>query len=248
MEPLIVMKTEGAVGELILNQPESHNSLTLRFLEAIAAALDDIAKGGDIHVLMFTAKGRSFSTGFSLGDFAQHRNDLEIYLSRLTELLNKVVLQMISLPVPIIAVVHDVVSDGALGLVLAGDIVLVAPQASFIPFDNLNGISPIGGWTALLPEIIGRKRAAEALMRNKPISASLALKWGLANALISGDHVHKKAKKIAREIAKKDAGILRSSKRLLWHDIEELARRLEEERRGFIRGVLREGFLKDIEK
>jgi enoyl-CoA hydratase/carnithine racemase len=127
-----------------------------------------------------------------------------------------------------------------LGLVLACDIVLVAPAASFTPYYSVVGFSPDGGWTALLPAIIGPTRAAEVLLCNQTISAEQAVGWGLANRVIPAERFRDAVLRTAQDVSAKKPGSLRNTKGLLRMAFGDLAARLEAERLHFVRQVTTE--------
>jgi 2-(1,2-epoxy-1,2-dihydrophenyl)acetyl-CoA isomerase len=150
-------------------------------------------------------------------------------------LLNQVIGAMIALPIPIVGAVHGIVTGGSLGLVLACDMVLLAPHASFTPYYSVVGFSPDGGWTAMLPNIIGAKRAASVLMRNETITAEQAVAWGIASAIVPLEKIRDEARIVANDIATKKPGSIARTKKLLWRDVSA---RLESERREFVEQIV----------
>lgn len=235
---LIQTQIEGAVATLTLNRPKRHNSLIPAMLEEMLDALDDFAGNPDVRVILLTANGRSFSTGGDVRAFYENLDNLAAYAANIVGLLNQVILKMIATPQPILAAVHDIVTGGSMGFILASDIVLVAPQASFTPYYSVVGFSPDGGWTAMLPHIIGHRRTAESLFTNRTITAVEAVNWGLANQLISGERLIEKTIKIANQIASLKSGANRVAKRTIWQTIPDLPARLEDERQRFVSQIV----------
>jgi 2-(1,2-epoxy-1,2-dihydrophenyl)acetyl-CoA isomerase len=99
------------------------------------------------------------------------------------------------------------------------------------------GFSPDGGWTAILPELIGNKRTAEILMENRTISAEEAVAWGIANRIIDRGEIEKTAFDIAHEICEMHPASIRDIKKLLSPELKKLAALLDEERRTFIENI-----------
>ncbi|CAG0947683.1 partial 4-chlorobenzoyl coenzyme A dehalogenase-2, partial [Anaerolineae bacterium] len=170
MSNLVLIETDGAIATLTLNRPERHNALVPELLAEMLAALDGLKARAELRALILQANGRSFSTGGDVRAFYKHRDDIARYSNEVVGGLNQVILALIVFPTPVIAAVQGIVTGGSLGLVLASDIALLAPIASFTPFYTVVGYSPDGGWTAMLPSIIGAKRAAEILLTNQTIS------------------------------------------------------------------------------
>jgi len=238
MKELVQSDRVGTVAILTLNRPERHNSLVPELLEELLAHLAQLEADPGIRAVILQANGRSFSTGGDLTGFAAHLDALEAYARQIVGLLNQAILALLQLPAPVIAAVHGIVTGGSLGLVLACDLVLVTPEVTFTPYYSVVGFSPDGGWTAMLPTIIGPKRAAAVLMQNQGISADQALAWGLANQIVPGDSIQAEALRVAQDIAAKKPGSIQRTKRLLLGNQGDLARRLEEERLRFVQQIV----------
>lgn len=240
MNPLVLRDRDGPISILTLNRPERHNSLVPALLEEFLPALEATRSEAGVRAVVLRAMGPSFSTGGDIRAFYENLEDIESYSHRLVGLLNRVILTMLSLPAPIVAAVQGMVTGGSLGFVLASDVVLVAPQASFAPYYNQVGFSPDGGWTAILPAVIGVKRVAAILAQNWTISAEQSLAWGLADRLVLPESLGEEALKTAHAIGSHSPGSNASARRLLFGAYDALERRLDAEREAFIRQVTTE--------
>lgn len=235
---LVKRQRSGPVATLVLNRPERHNSLVPELLSELLAGFGEVGTDPGVRTVVLAAAGRSFSTGGDVRGFFSAGGDLERYATETVGLLNQVMLAMLRLPQPIVVAVHGMVTGGSLGLVLGGDIVLMAPRATIAPWYGAVGFSPDGGWTALLPDVIGARRAAHVLHTNESIGAEAALAWGLANEIVPGDEIEERAVTVALEIATLKAGSIASTKRLLHRNLDEVETRLEAERDAFVRQIL----------
>jgi 2-(1,2-epoxy-1,2-dihydrophenyl)acetyl-CoA isomerase len=251
MNQLVLSERVGPVTVLTLNRPERHNSLVPAFLEEMLAALEALRTEAGLRAMVLQANGRSFSTGGDVFGFHEQMDDLEAYADTVVGLLNQVILALFALPVSVVAAVHGIVTGGSLGLVVGADRVLVAPEASFTPYYSVVGFSPDGGWTALLPAIIGPKRAAEILMHNQTITAEQAVTWGLASRIVLAERIREEALNVAQEIAAKKAGSIVHTKRLLGMAYGDIAAGLEAERAHFVQQIAtqeaRQGILAFVE-
>ncbi|MBE3559397.1 MAG: enoyl-CoA hydratase/isomerase family protein [Ktedonobacteraceae bacterium] len=237
MSNLILTDSAGSIATLTLNRPERHNSLIPELLREMLDALDSLRARSDVRVVVLRANGRSFSTGGDVRAFADHQADIETYAREVVGLLNQIIISLINLPVPLVAAVHGLVTGGALGFVLAADIVLVAPEARFQPYYTTVGYSPDGGWTALLPRIIGFKRAAEVQLLNQAITAEQAVAWGLASRLVPAHQLEDEARTVAEAIARQLPGSVRRTRQLLWDALPSLVERLDAERDSFVEQI-----------
>ncbi len=235
---LVLLNYEGATAVVSLNRPERHNSLVPALLQTMLDVLADVAANESVRVVVLQANGRSFSTGGDALGFVQHANNMEPYAREIVGLLNQVILALIDLPVPVITAVQGIVTGGSLGFVLASDIVLLAPQASFAPFYSEVGPSPDGGWAVLLPLLIGPRRAAEVLYFNETIDAETAVTWGLANRIVAADQIQAEAMTLAKAIAAKKEGSIRHTKQLLHLNRTDIAARLAAELDHFVQQMV----------
>lgn len=233
MSDLVLHEDDGPVAVLTLNRPERHNSLVPELLEELLAAIEGIRERPGLRAVVLQASGRSFSTGGDVRAFYEQAARAA-YAERIVGLLNQCIVALLDLPVPLVAAVHGIVTGGSLGLVLAADVVLLSPEASFTAFYTTVGFSPDGGWTALLPERIGRARAAEALLIDRTITANEALSWGLASRIVPTSQIHAEARALAHAIAGQLPASIRSTRRLIHSDREQIVARLEAERRAFV--------------
>ena len=228
----VLAEVEGPVATVTLNRPERHNSLVPSMLRELLAAIDTCEGAPGAAVLVLRAAGRSFSTGGDLLGFRQNEDEIADYAAELVGLLNDAIIRLVDGRLPVITVVDGQVTGGALGFVLAADVVLVTDRASVTPYYVEAGFSPDGGWTAMLPDIIGRSRASSVQLLNQSITAAQALDWGLATAHADSARVDEAVAELCGNLVGKKAGSMRSTRRLLRP--RDLEARLEEERQRFI--------------
>jgi 2-(1,2-epoxy-1,2-dihydrophenyl)acetyl-CoA isomerase len=240
MNQFVLKERQGAVIILTLNRPERHNSLIPALLESLLAALAEVQATPEIRSVLLQAEGRSFSTGGDVLGFYDHLEEIESYAREIVGLLNQVMLAMIDLPCPIVSAVQGTVTGGSLGLILASDVVLIAPEASLTPYYGVVGFSPDGGWTALLPNLIGPRRAAELLLLNRTVTAEEAVRWGIASRIVPAAKIRFEALTAAQNIAGMKPGSIYRTKKLLNPDRDKLAERLERERQFFVEQIVTE--------
>jgi len=178
----VTLSQQGGVAVLTLDRPERCNALSDDLLADLNAALDQLANP---RALVLRASGRHFSTGGDVARFAQEvaAGTGRAYAEAVVGGLNRAILRLASLPCPVLAQVQGALTGGALGLVLAADLVAMERRAFIQPFYTVVGFAPDGGWTAMLPARIGAHRAREFQLLNQRISADQALALGLAQAV-----------------------------------------------------------------
>ncbi|MDC8757174.1 enoyl-CoA hydratase/isomerase family protein [Janthinobacterium fluminis] len=238
MSALVLVERDGAVARLVLNRPARHNSLVPELLRALLAALDACEADDGVRALVLAHAGPSFSTGGDVRAFYQQGENIAAYGAELVGLLNEAIVRLAACAKPVVAAVDGTVTGGALGLVLACDIVLVSARASFTPYYVDVGFSPDGGWTAMLPAFIGSARARSVQLLNQRISAEQALAWGMATKLVASIDMADQALASARAVAAKVAGSVRRTRALLGPDLPQLLDALERERSEFLQQVV----------
>jgi len=245
-DQLVTVHRQGQVAILSLNRPARHNALVPELLSRLLCVLesDDC---NDAAAVILRAEGRSFSTGGDLLSFQQHRDSIRDYAFELLGLLNEVIITLYSHPVPVVCAVQGQVTGGSLGLLLAADRVVMSRSATITPWYAEVGFSPDGGWTAMLPQIIGRHQAAHWLMTNASHNAETCRELGLVHQLVDKD-CDDAALAWAATISSMQPGSIRHSRRLLNSDAEVLRHGLEAERKAFVVQVQTKEALNGIEQ
>ncbi|WP_417497409.1 enoyl-CoA hydratase/isomerase family protein [Maricaulis sp.] len=234
----VLIGREDDVLSLTLNRPGRGNSLTPDLLDALGAALNGVENA---RAVVITGAGASFSSG---GDVAAIRLNsdsperLQSYCEALLSGLNRVLLQIRALPCPVIAAVNGPVTGGSLGLMLAADLSVMARTAFIQPYYAKMGFAPDGGWTAMLPDRIGRARTASWLALDTRVSAEQALEMGVTDRLADAGAFEAAISDMLATLEQHDASVIATSRRLLDRQTG-LADRLDAERLAFMTQIAR---------
>lgn len=166
------------VHRLTLNQPERFNPLSEAMLDALHAALADVAADPAARALVIAAQGKAFCAGH---DLKQMRARPELaYYQQLFARCTQVMLAIRRLPLPVIARVQGLATAAGCQLVAQCDLAVAADTARF----GVNGID-VGLFCATpavpLSRAVAAKPALEMLMTGGFISAEQALARGLIN-------------------------------------------------------------------
>jgi 2-(1,2-epoxy-1,2-dihydrophenyl)acetyl-CoA isomerase len=253
---LVRVERADGVARLILCRSRMNNALVPELLDDLLAELERIHSDPDCRIVLLAAEGPAFSIGGDMRRFQRERTSasaIHVYSAGLVGRLNQAILALIDLPQPVVAAVHGLVTGGSIGLVLAADLVYLAPQVVFKAHYATAGFGPDGGWTALVGRVAGVHRAAAALLLNRSVHAEEAVAWGLANEVVAAEALQQTAAAAARRIAAYPTGTMRAAKRLLWGDRAQLAADLEAERTQFLELIVQpasqqgvDAFLRDF--
>ncbi len=236
-DPAVACVVADGVARITLNRPRRHNALVPDLLSGLLAATADLWARDDLVAAVLAGAGRSFSTGGDVGGFHDvPRDRRRDYAAGLVGDLNRAILALMSLPCPVIGRLHGPVTGGSVGLMLACDLVAMAPACFIAPYYTAVGFSPDGGWTALMPARIGERRAREIQLLNRHVQADEALRLGLADAVVDADALDGTIDGWVANLRAKSQASIRSTRGLLRSPdhMAAIADGLERERQAFL--------------
>ena len=242
---LVTLRFQGNIALVSLNRPERHNALVPELLTRLLQVLEH-QDCQAAPVVILRAEGHSFSTGGDLSGFQNHKASIGTYARELVGQLNQVILALYTHPAAIVCAVHGQVTGGSLGFLLAADRVIMRRGVTVTPYYSVVGFSPDGGWTALLPDIIGRQQTMHWLASNASHDADTCKALGLAQQVVVND-CDAAALRWAERVAEKQSGSVTRTRKLLNTRVEALRQRLESERESFVSQVQTQQALDGIE-
>lgn len=204
--------SEDSLATITIERPPA-NALSTGLLKELSAILDEIEPNKEIKVILIHGEGRFFSAGADIKEFTTIESvegfeELGKYGQDLFDRMEK-------FPKPIIAAIHGAALGGGLELAMACHIRLVSETAKLGLPELQLGLVPGFAGTQRLPRYVGMARAAEMLFTSEPISGLDAVQFGLANHAYPESELLDEAFKMARKIAKKSTGSLKSAIQLL---------------------------------
>lgn len=240
-QALVRVAHAGPVAALTLTRPARSNALVPELLLDLCVALEQIGRRPETRVLILGVEGDSFSIGGDLHDLAAGMSApaLQNYAAEVAGLLNQAVLALLRLPQPVVAAVQGPVVGGSLGLVLASDLVVMADDAVIEVRQAGAGLAPESGRSALLPRLVGARRAAACLLLDFSLGAREALDWGVVNQLVPASEVAAAVRRAAEGIAAAPEAATRAAKRLVGHEtaLADIETALEAERQRFVAAI-----------
>ncbi len=200
----IILQKEGSIATLTLNRPQRMNAVSARVREELPAALAEVQGDENIRVLILTGAGdRAFCAGADaefLG--ARAAGDVkEATRRQVTMRMGWYVPQFRESRVPTIAAVNGVAVGIGLSYALACDIRIASDKARFGCAWVSRGLTPDGGATYLLPQIVGVEKALELFFTGEMINAEEALRIGLVSRVVPHDELMKATKGLAERLA-----------------------------------------------
>ncbi|WP_137389882.1 enoyl-CoA hydratase/isomerase family protein [Rhodoligotrophos defluvii] len=195
----IDVDVEDGIAVITINRPERLNAMDAGHYAGLSRAWTRVRDEPEIRVAVVTGAGeRSFTTGADLKSFVSKPPELaEMWLTQKEQLLNR----GLEVWKPVIAAVNGYCLGGGMTLLLATDIRLAAPHATFSLAEVKRGVIAGNGGTqrilSQLPYAIGM----EMLLTGDPIDAETAARWGLINRVVPAETLMDEAMAYARRIA-----------------------------------------------
>jgi E-phenylitaconyl-CoA hydratase len=195
----IDLQVEDGVAWVTLNRPERLNALDAEHYRALSAAWIEVRDDERIRVAVVTGAGeRSFCTGADLKSFIPAPEDLSTFwLTQRDQLLNR----GLEVWKPVIAAVNGYCLGGGLTLMLATDLRIAVPEATFGLAEVRRGVIPGNGGSQRILRQLPHAVGMEMLLTGDPIDAEAALRFGLLNRVVPRDRLEHEARALAERIA-----------------------------------------------
>lgn len=220
---VLIDRPRPGVALLTFNRPESLNSMTLGFVEELRALLRELGADRSVRAVVLTGAGRGFSSGHALdeieamdsgGSAVEATFDHQRAFSQLMVEIN-------SLPQPVIAAVNGPAAGGGLAMALAADTRVCSRSARFNAAFVRLGISGCDvGVSYLLPRIVGPTVAFEMMLTGRLIDAEEALRCGLVVRVVEDGESVAAALEIAEQILANSPFAVAQTKQVMWANLD----------------------------
>ena len=180
------------VGVVELRRPPD-NFFDRKLIADLADALEELDRENECRVVLLCSQGKHFCAG---ADFRGRPLDQEGGRHLYDEAV-----RVFSTRKPIVAAVHGAAIGGGLGLALAADFRVAAPEARFSANFARLGLHHGFGLTVTLPRGVGQQKALELLFTGKRLGGEDAFAIGLCDRLAPLSEVRAQAHGFAAEIA-----------------------------------------------
>ncbi len=215
MNNKVLYEREGAVGTIMLNDPDNSNPISLAVLRGIIDAFKTSAANGDLCVV-YGAKGKNFTFGADLKDAYELITNPDRRSEAAEDLWSWQELTSVMLEHPGIIIVgyHGWIVGGGFEHTLCSDIRVAADNTKIMLPELDMGIFFSNASLKILPRIVGEGRAAEMMLMGGVMKAQQALEIGLVNRVCAPEELGGVMKEYASAIASKDPVALKTFKKL----------------------------------
>ena len=194
-------KFDQGVATITLNRPERKNPLTFETYEELRATFYELDHNYHVKVVVIRGAGGNFCSGGDVHEIIGPLTKMDEHgLLKFTRMTGDLVRAMRLCPQPIIAAVEGVCAGAGAIMAMASDIRFGQPGCRTAFLFSRVGLSGADmGACALLPQIIGRGRAAKLLLTGRDMTSDEGLAWGFYNRI--AEDVMVEAYALARELA-----------------------------------------------
>jgi enoyl-CoA hydratase/carnithine racemase len=190
-EPYVAsIRHDHHVVELRLMRPPN-NFFSNAMIEELADRLEAFGDDPECRAIVLSAEGKHFCAG---ADFSGSG-------SGSTADLYAAAVRLFRTRTPIVAAIQGAAIGGGLGVAMAADFRVVAPEARLSANFARLGFHQGFGLSVTLPEVVGRQRAAEMLYTGRRLTGEEAAEIGLADRLAPLEGLRDVAFALAGEIA-----------------------------------------------
>ncbi|MEQ8355798.1 MAG: enoyl-CoA hydratase [Kiloniellaceae bacterium] len=201
MAARMLSRKDESIGNLIFNNPERHNAVSLEMWDAADAILDDFETDDTIRVVVLSgAGGKSFVSGADISKFEKERGSEEAvrhYNNRIRGVYDRV--QNFSKPT--IAMVNGYCLGGGLNLAAACDLRFCSAKSKFgMPAARLALGYPYPAIKRLV-NAVGPAAAKYLMFSADRIDADEALRLGLVQRVLAEDELESFVAGFAKRIA-----------------------------------------------
>jgi 2-(1,2-epoxy-1,2-dihydrophenyl)acetyl-CoA isomerase len=188
MSDVLVVERDGGVVTLVLNRPDSLNSLDAALREELRDTLIELDRDPGCRAVVLHGAGRGFCVGQDLREHvAVLATGTGDPLHAVREHYNPIATQLSGLGRPVVAAVRGIAAGAGASLACLADFRIGGPSTRLLmAFANVGLAGDTGiSWT--LPRLVGHAKATELLMLAQPIDATEALRLGLLTRLVEED-------------------------------------------------------------
>jgi enoyl-CoA hydratase len=217
-ETLLYEVGDDGVATVTLDTPDNRNALTNQLLDELIDAFAGAGADERVRcVVLRSSHERVFSAGASLDVFAADLPLAEKH--RGAERFPRLFRTVMALEKPTLCAVNGHALAGALGLVLACDLVIAREEATFGTPEINVGAFPFM-IMALIYRNVPRKTTNELLLLGERMSAEEARAAGLVNRVVAADEFDAAVDDWATKLAAKSPALMRLGKQAIYRQLD----------------------------
>ncbi|ODR81895.1 enoyl-CoA hydratase [Haladaptatus sp. W1] len=179
---------DDGIRNITFDRPEVRNAFTPDAAGELAEILAE-SDPKEQDAIVLTGEGKAFSAGGDIESMAEREENVREAYERVRDTLSRVVHEVLTAPVPVVAKVNGDAVGAGMALVTAADFAYATESARFAAsFINVGLIPDMGG-TFLLPRLVGLRKAKELAFTGELISAEEAAELDVVNEVVPDEQL-----------------------------------------------------------
>lgn len=192
----IKVARDGHVAVVTFDRPPN-NFVSVELIRDLAEALEAADVTREVRAIVLQSEGKPFCAG---ADLASPGDRVASGMDGVSALYQQAA-RLFAIETPIVAAVQGAAVGAGLGLAVACDFRVAAPEARFSANFVKLGFHPGFALTETLPRLVGEQRARLMFLTGRRVKAEDALAWGLVDEVVPAEGLRAAALALAREIA-----------------------------------------------
>lgn len=217
-DQLVRLDVSDATATITLNRPEVLNALNLSMTEELVRVIQMCKDDDNVRALIITGAGRGFCAGGDMKAAWQHIHaggDPRHFFRDLTVPLHRAISDIRLIEKPVIAAINGSIGGAGMSLAAACDLRLAVEGAKFRQAYTSMGLVPDGGWTLIVPQIIGAAKAMELLLVDPVLDARQALALGFVHEVVPDDKLQERTRELTTQLTHGSTTAFRGAKALV---------------------------------
>lgn len=208
----IDFQVDDHVALITINRPERRNALDEEHYRELSHAWTRVRDDANIRAAIITGVGdRAFCAGADIKSLLTNPTPFsEMWLTQKDQIINR----GLEVWKPVIAAVNGACMGGGMCMLLATDIRIAVPGATFALAEVKRGLVPGNGATQRILSQLPYAIAMEVMLTGDSIDAETAARWGLVNRIVPAENLMDTAYAYARRIGQNAPLAVQAAKEL----------------------------------
>jgi len=187
------------VATISLNRPKSMNAISQRMRQELMQVIEASEDNDDVRIVVIRAEGKGFSSGTDLSEGLAGFDNID---DQIQQEYRPIIMAIANSSKAYMSSIHGACAGISSAIAMSCDLAVMADDAFlYLAFAGLS-LVPDGGVSHHLVNAMGYKRAYQAFLEAKKMSAEECLHYGLVNKTFALDELQKGTQSWAEALAK----------------------------------------------
>lgn len=210
----LLVEQRGPVVVLTISNPPMRNALGPEVYKGLAEITERAKTDHSIRAVVVTGADGVFCGGGNLNRLRDNQSKPREFQATSIDILHNAVRQMRNCAVPFIAAVEGAAAGAGFSIAMQCDMIFAADDARFIMAYVKSGLTPDGGGSSMLGQLLPRQLAFELMAFGEAVSAQRLHELGVVSRVVPKGEALKAALGAAERLAAGPRGAIGRIKRL----------------------------------